>query len=335
MNKTPLINIDTENLLDEKKFHSIKLTLINKEGISYHDFKKTLQPNYSKIAFHIATGWLMIVICIIASLYINQIATTSLKIVASLADAALLGFVVNYLSNFFHEAAHYNIAADKNKNDIIANCFLGILQAQHIKQYRIIHWQHHVHIGTPEDTEHSYFNALTIRFFIESLTGISALRIFIFRSKNTAATKETATGKQQKRLLLIAGIIFHLTALATFIFFQQYWLTGIWIVGFGTFFPFFGSLRQLLEHRDERASKEIDYSQIPHGRINRIFSGSWFAAAFGSAGFDRHLLHHLEPQVSYTNLPELENFLQQTSIGIYLKKQKTSYLKAFIKLLGK
>ena len=335
MNEAPLINIGTENLLDEKKFHSIKSVLINKEGLSYHDFKKTLQPNYSKIIVDIAAGWIIIAACIIAGLFINQITSTWLKIAASLADAALLGFVVNYLSNFFHEAAHYNIAADKNKNDFIANCFLGILQAQHIKQYRIVHWQHHVHIGTPEDTEHSYFDALTFRFFIESLTGTRAVRIFLSRSKSNAANAQTGNEKKQKLQMLFAGIIFHIALLVIFIFTKQYWLAGIWLLGFGTFFPFFGSLRQLLEHRGEWASKKNDYRKMPHGRTNRIFSGSAFAVAFGSAGFDRHLLHHLEPQISYTNLSDLENFLRQTSIGTQIKKQKTSYYKAFIKLLGK
>ena len=335
MNEALLINIDTENLLDEKKFHSIKSVLVNNEGLSYHDFKKTLQPNYPKIGFDIAAGWILIVACVIVGLLINQIESIWIKILLSLADSMLLGFVVNYLSNFFHEAAHYNIAPDKNKNDLIANCFLGILQAQHIKQYRIVHWQHHVHIGTPEDTEYSYFSALTFRFFMESLTGTRAVRIFLSRSKSNAANEQTGNEKKQKLQMLFAGIIFHIVVLVIFIFTKQYWLAGIWLVGFGTFFPFFGSLRQLLEHRGEWASKKTDYSKTAHGRLTRIFSGSAFAAAFGSAGFDRHLLHHLEPQISYTNLSQLEKFLRQTSIGTQIKKQKTSYYKAFIKLSGK
>lgn len=326
----------TDNLLDEKKFHSIKSALINAGGISYHDFKKLLKPNYKKIAFHIIAGWIALLACIIAGIFINSLENIWLKIFLSLVVAVILGFIVNYLSNFFHEASHYNIAPDKKRNDLLANCFLGILQAQHIKHYRQVHWQHHVNLGTPEDTEHSYFDALTFKFFFESLTGIRAIKIFLFRSNTGAGkkTKDSAT-KKQKLTMLVAGAAFHLFALFTCIITKQYWLFGIWLLGFGTFFPFFGSLRQLLEHRGEWAHKEIDYNKTPHGKLSRIFSSNVFASTFGSAGFDRHLLHHLEPQISYTNLKDLEKFLSNTSIAPQLKKQKTTYLKTFIKLLGK
>ena len=136
-------------------------------------------------------------------------------------------------------------------------------------------------------------------------------------------------------LMIIAGITFQLSFLCLFFFTKQYWVAGIWLLGFGAFFPFFGALRQLLEHRSEWASCKTDYTRTAHGKTNRIFSGNAFAAAFGSAGFDRHLLHHLEPQISYTNLYELEKYLSNTSIATQLKKHKTTYFNAFISLLGK
>lgn len=328
----------SENLLDEKKFHLVKTNLVSSGGMSYYDFKKKLRPNYTKIAVDITAGWLLLIVCVIAGIFITQIYNPWLKISVAIADAVVLGFIVNYLSNFFHEAAHYNIAPDKKMNDLLANCFLGILQAQNIQHYRLIHWQHHIHIGTPEDTERSYFDALNIRFFFESLTGIRAIRIFLFRSGNTLAVPdkdEITAVKKQQLLMLIAGTLFHIGVLSALIISKQYWAAGIWLIGFGTFFPFFGALRQLLEHRSEEANKKIDYNKSIHGRTNRIFSGSIFAAAFGSAGFDRHLLHHLEPQISYTNLKQLENFLSDTSVAAQLKKHKISYLIAFIKLFGK
>jgi len=94
-------------------------------------------------------------------------------------------------------------------------------------------------------------------------------------------------------------------------------------------------LRQLLEHRNEMADKKTDYTIVAHGKITRIFNSNLFASMYGSAGFTRHLLHHLEPQISYTNLNQLELFLQETIIAPQLKKQKTSYLKALKILFGK
>ncbi len=327
----------TASPFDEKQFHAIKTKLVAAGGLAYHEFKKQLRPKYSRIAIDIIAGWLMLAACVVAGIYIGKLESTALKIVLALADAILLGFVVNYLGNFFHEASHYNIAPSKKWNDWLANAFLGILQAQHIQHYRQVHWQHHVHLGTPEDTEHSYFSALNFSFFFESLTGIRAVKIFLFRSSNPGkkpADKSGATKAQQMGMLL-AGIVFHLSVLGLALYYAQYWLAGTWLLGFGTFFPFFGSLRQLLEHRGEWARASVDYHKTPHGKLSRIFSSGVFAATFGSAGFDRHLLHHLEPQISYTNLKAVEQFLSSTSIAPQLQQQKTTYWQAFIKLLGK
>ena len=101
----------------------------------------------------------------------------------TISAAVLLGYIIAYLINFFHEAAHFNIAPGKKMNDTLANLFIGILIAQGIKNYRIVHWQHHVALGTTSDTENSYFESLNLHFFITSLTGISALKFFFTRNE--------------------------------------------------------------------------------------------------------------------------------------------------------
>ena len=82
------------------------------------------------------------------------------------------------------------------------------------------------------------------------------------------------------------------------------------MIGVGVFLPFFGALRQILEHRAPEADGGVDYARTPHGAYTRIFHGGLFAKTFGGAGFDRHLLHHWEPQVSYTRLADLETYLR-------------------------
>jgi fatty acid desaturase len=326
------INIPFEKPLDEKIFHTIKGSLLNKKGMSYSAFKKTLQPDYSRIWIEIAIGWVSLLLVFVVSFYsFKSIVPIWPKIIIAFSAAAIAGFTVSYIINFFHEAAHFNIAKQKETNDLLANFFLGILQAQGIKHYRIIHWQHHVHHGTTADTERSYFEALTVKFFLETLTGIRALKIILYRNKNIAdvsSQKDTETAIMEGKYMLLAGTFFHISIIALLGYTEQYWMLLTWILAFGTFFPFFSSLRQLLEHRSEMADKQIDYSKVNHGRINRIFYSGLFASGLGSAGFTRHLLHHLEPQVSYTNLKQLEEFLTGTSIGPFLQKQKTylSYL---------
>lgn len=338
MIKTIEINEPLNDPLDEKNFHLVKASLYNSKGVNYIDFKKSIKPHYLQIWVQILLGWLFLSLSIFGGIQVlNLIENTGLRFVFTIADAILVGFTISYLVNFFHEAAHYNIARVKNINDTLANVFLGILQAQSIKHYRFIHWKHHVHHGSTEDTERSYFDALTLRFFIESLSGIRALRIFLFRNNKVMHNTDIKLIdiKKEGRLMLIAGICFHLIVIICLAIIQQYWVIATWVIGFGTFFPFFSSLRQLLEHRSDAADKQINYSTINHGKITRVFSGDFFSAIYGSAGFNRHLIHHLEPQISYTNLKEVEAFLLETKIAHYIQNQKTSYLKAFITLFGK
>ena len=328
-----------ENALDEKTFHQLKHSLKNSQGISYHSFKKTLRPSYATIWIQILSGWIFLIGILVLLAYSTMIIETPwLNILFTVVTSLLIGFTVNYLLNFFHEAAHFNISPSKKGNDLSANIFLGILQAQGIKHYRVVHWQHHVHLGETADTERSYFDALTARFIIESLTGIRAFKIFIFRNNNVstqANNKVSADVIKEGQHMLFFGILFHTTVLVLFFLIHQYWLIAAWLLGFGTFFPFFSSLRQLLEHRSELADKAKDYRLIAHGKLSRLFNNNLVASLFGSAGFTRHLLHHFEPQISYTNLKEVETFLLDTDLGPALQKQKTSYSKVFIALLGK
>jgi hypothetical protein len=57
-------------------------------------------------------------------------------------------------------------------------------------------------------------------------------------------------------------------------------------------------------------------------------------STLGGAGFDRHLLHHWDPQVSYTRLPELERFLLNTKASAALSA-KESYISTFKRLFSK
>lgn len=90
-------------------------------------------------------------------------------------------------------------------------------------------------------------------------------------------------------------------------------------------FPFFAALRPLLEHRDEKASFVVDYRRNDHGAYTRLFGDDPFSATFGGAGFNKHLLHHWEPRVSYTRLRELERFLADTQMQPIMKARRSSY----------
>ena len=108
------------------------------------------------------------------------------------------------------------------------------------------------------------------------------------------------------------------------------WLGGIFII-----FPFMASLRQLLEHRSELADSFTDYNSTDPPKISRMFGIGIIASTMGGAGFNRHLLHHWDPQVSYTRLKEVEYFLRDTPINEIMTLSKSTYIKTFFKLFNK
>jgi fatty acid desaturase len=106
-----------------------------------------------------------------------------------------------------------------------------------------------------------------------------------------------------------------------------------WLWGVLFMFPFFGSLRQLLEHRSPDADPDVDYTVVDHGAVNRLFGAGPLASTLGSAGFNRHALHHWEPTVSYTRLGDIESFLRQTDAAPLIESRSTSYTRTFLRLL--
>ena len=89
-----------------------------------------------------------------------------------------------------------------------------------------------------------------------------------------------------------------------------------------------------MEHRDENAPSDRDFTKFAHGKVNRMFGSGPVASTLGGAGFNRHLLHHWEPQISYTNLAEVEWFLNDTNVAPVLARHQTSYFRTFFQLLS-
>ena len=334
--ETSDINV-SDNPLDEKNFHLVKAGLHNSSGIFYTDFKKTLKPDYKKVWIDIFLGWAIIFLTLLSAGVLFHHGNLIFKFIVFLVAAKLTGYMIAYLVNFFHEAAHYNITGNKETNDRFANFLIGILIAQGIKNYRIVHWQHHAALGTPGDTERSYFESLDLRFLFLSLTGISALQFFLKRDQFVAAGKKGSDNilREEKYTQLFLSLLFHIALLTGMFLLKQYWLMASWVIAVGCFYPFFNRLRQLIEHRSDNADKKKDYTETPHGKLSRIFGNSVFDKTFGSAGFNKHMLHHLEPSISYTRLDDLEAFLKETALGESIQKQRSSYIGIFKKLLNK
>lgn len=302
-----------------------------KDGISYADFRKTLTPRFTTVARDILKGWCFLLLIPAVVCYAGGQQTIANWWLIPPA-ALLIGYIAAYLALFIHEASHYNIHPDRKKNDAIASVLLCLPFGLSLQAYRKIHWQHHLHLGTPDDTEISYFNALTPLFIVETLTGIHLLRTMFSKGKKSVLN---ADQQRKSRRMLLAGAAIHGLLLTAFVY-NGFLVAAIsWITGFGLCFPFFASLRQLLEHRDEYAKATTDFSKQPHGKISRLFYHTLLSSTFGAAGFTRHMIHHWDPQVSYTRMKDVEAFLEQDQqTASILAGSRISYTAVFRKLLN-
>ena len=309
--------------------------ITNSAGVRYSDFKTRLKPRYSKVWTDITFGYIFLIVLLAGAAY-AQLNYPNLFYLTIPVVAILVGYAIAYIHLFIHEAAHYNIAPDRKQNDKLANIFLGLMVGMNIKFYRATHFEHHRYLGTVKDTEKTYFDALSGKFIVELLTGIRTIKVLINRNKQI---KEYAKIDSEmfagNNTMLVAGAIVNLIILVTLFAVGLWQVALIWFVGIGVMFPFFAALRQLLEHRHEDADSSIDYHTVDHGIRNRIFGEGIIANTMGGAGFNRHILHHWDPQVSYTRLKEVERFLADTLLAPTLQKHRTSYFETFITLFKK
>jgi fatty acid desaturase len=298
-------------------------------GIPYTVFRNNLQPRYSAVAFDIIKGYFFLFLVAGAIIFLDYPSFWWITIPVS---SVLIGYIAAYLALFIHEAGHFNIHPDKKTNDRLATIFLCLPFGLSLKSYRKIHWQHHLYLGTPQDAEVSYFHALTKLFVIETLTGIHLLRTMMHKEGNDVLTKEQV---KQSRMMLLAGAFLHLIIL-TAAFLTGNWSFAIaWILCFCIFFPFFATIRQILEHRDELAHHSTDFYKQPHGKVSRLFVHTILNSSFGSAGFTRHMIHHWDPLISYTRLKDIEAFLLKSEKSSpIIKASKTTYTSALKKLLA-
>lgn len=302
-----------------------KNNLTDHQGRPYRDFTRKLLPRWPIIWSELLAGHFILILAIMVVILSQR--PSSISIITIIASAFVFGYTHAYIQLFFHEAAHRNIAKNHKINDFLANALIGIFIGQDIKKYRPIHFTHHLKLGTLEDTEHTYFTALNLQFILKLLSGITVLEVLASR-KNLKPPIKSSFNFQ-----LLLGLLLHSTLLGTAVYYGCWNFAIAWVLGISVFFPFFAAMRQLLEHRDVNASSQVDYTSTDHGAVHRIFGDSLFAKTFGGAGFNRHLLHHFDPSVSYTQLAAIEDFLLNSSAVDLILQRRTTYTKTFFQLM--
>ena len=303
----------------------------NSKGLKFLSFKKSLKPKFGLVWRDIILGYIALGLLSYFLFYAQKNLADWAALYIPLVALAL-GYFIAYLNLFMHEASHFNIHPNRDTNDLLANWLICSLSGQYMANYRIVHWNHHKHLGTTKDTEHSYFEALNWKFLFESMFGIKAIKTIFGREAEEENQNQNFNKKKFFQFLLI-GIVINTCAVLIPLYFGFWHFSLAWVIAMLITFPFFGALRQLLEHRDELANNKIDFSKTDHGRLSRMFRGP-FARTMGGAGFNRHLLHHWEPNVSYTRLKELEEYLKDTQVGWVIEKNYSSYFRTFIRLFN-
>lgn len=306
-------------------FSDIRIQLNRASHGGYGRFLKSLTPRYVQVWRDILLGYAALAV----TLALAARAGCPWMIPAAALGAIAIGYGIAYIQLFIHEAAHYNIAPSRKWNDRLGDLFIAWQVGGAISRYRETHLRHHLALGGVEDSERSYFRPLTPRLVFEMLTGLHAVRVFLGREGAPAAepTPETR-GLAAKLRPLLRGVAIHATLLLGLASLHAWAAMFAWIAGMGVVFPFFATLRQLLEHRSAAADPQADYSVHPHGAHTRLFADGPIAATLGGAGFSRHLLHHWEPHISYTRLEALEAHLLQTPAAAYIAANRTTYLAA-------
>lgn len=233
-------------------------TLVDDQGRSYKEYRAGLAPRYGVVWLHISLGYAVLVAVLAGIAILDPGFPESALVVA--AGALLIGYTLAFLNNFFHEAAHFNLLPSRRANDRATNAALGWLYGSTIADYRRVHYQHHRALGTTQDSENSYFDALQVRYLLAGLFGVKVLRT-LGRHRRVAEGKRSDTGNAKARSSgwILFSIGLHLSIAGGL------WLAGFeaagaaWLCGVVLVTPLFISLRQLLEHRSEEAEAHLDY----------------------------------------------------------------------------
>ena len=303
---------------------------------AYAEFSSQLKPKFRVVWKDIGLGYCLLIAVVVGMCYVES-HSPRWGVVLVIPAALIVGFFIAYIQLFIHEAAHYNIHPDRKINDVLANLLIGWMVGVNVKTYRLIHWQHHVNLGTVRDTENSYFNKLTWLFILESLLGVRALKILLFRDKTIYVMKSPSGSAMRvaDSFQLLLGALANMGILYVLFIFSGWCAAVVWLLGVVMFYPFFASLRQVLEHQSLTAKNGVDYTAIDHGKINRMFGKDPLSRILGGAGFNSHMLHHFDPEISYTRFEDLERYFMIVDVADdFFQKGRTSYYRTFINLLN-
>lgn len=305
------------------------LSLATDHETAWREFRKSLTPRFAIVWRDIALIHAAIWMAFVGIGVLERTRPILQVLWAVPFVASWIGFWLHSLLNFGHESAHDNLASNRLWSDRLANSLIWPLYGQSAAQYRRVHWQHHLNLGNPDDTEVSYHHCLSPWFLVKTLTGLHLVAAFARHlgvgGKTLAKSDTTSKRSVSESWPVLLSAVLHGSLVAGAMWGECWLAATTWCIAVVIVFPCMTTLRQIAEHRRTDADCTHDFRHEQHGSVNRLFGKGLFARNFGSAGFNQHLLHHWDPRISYTRFDEMEAFLLRTELRPELDAHRTTY----------
>jgi fatty acid desaturase len=153
-------------------------------------------------------------------------------------------------SEWFHEAAHYNLIPNRTWNDRIADGFLGTLNGSQIRSYRVGHFRHHAvdayFLNDDPDTRFLMAESQgeLLRGFWRDVTGRTALSYYYLSFlEGTESCRAAQKGVWLFWLVGVHSIGFTITVLA-----NRFWIYPIYFAVLLTLYPVLNRIRSYSQH---------------------------------------------------------------------------------------
>jgi fatty acid desaturase len=310
-------------------------SIVNADGVRWIEFRRTLQPNYSMVWRDIAMCYVALALGAVGVALLAPDVHGWLLGVIVVVAGVWIGYWLHSLFLFGHEAAHANLAPRRAVNDRLGDAFVWVFFGSTTVNYRFTHMTHHSHLGDHQDTEVSYHLCLSVLNMLKAVTGLRVFEVLIFKVRNRG-TKRSARKSSRTSggvLASLRSVILHGLVLAALYVTGGPFAAMTWVVGVGAVFPLCATMRTIVEHRKLDAACSVDFTVEVHGAYNRLFGTGFISRTFGSAGFNRHLLHHWDPAISYTRFEEMEQYFLNTQLARVMEANRTTYVTALTTLM--
>jgi len=204
------------------------------------------------------------------------------------------------LSEWIHEAAHFNLVPDKTWNDRLTLVFAGFFFANDIKAHRFGHNQHHrqKQFFVENDPDTRLFRLTSKQAFLQEvlrdLSGITALKMF------TTRTGERCPSPTPH--FFIKLVLFQSALLGTLLWLGRVEVYVLYYFTLVTLYPLLNRLRLYGQHVELGPNGEV---ALISGVSRTIDAGLWDRLFFTSDVMMYHYEHHAYPDLPYRALVKM------------------------------